>query len=136
MVTVVVGDDLESCRAPVKMMLALYIGGMGARGKNFYNDYAKRLGYEKEADTIQDLYLEGKKGEAIAMVPDRAGRRGGARGAFRAHPRAGASLEAVPGVDDDSRHRSARSGPPARGAVPLRGASEGDAPGAKHSREP
>jgi F420-dependent oxidoreductase-like protein len=71
MVTVVLGDDLETCRMPVKMMLALYIGGMGARGKNFYHDYAKRLGYEAEADTIQNLYLEGKKGEAMAAVPDR-----------------------------------------------------------------
>jgi F420-dependent oxidoreductase-like protein len=71
LVTVVLGDDLVACRAPVKMMLALYIGGMGARGKNFYNDYAKRLGYEEAAETIQNLYLEGKKGEAIAAVPDR-----------------------------------------------------------------
>ncbi len=69
-VTCLVGDDIEQCRVPVKMMLALYIGGMGARGKNFYNDYAKRLGYEEEAVKIQDLYLEGKKGEAMALVPD------------------------------------------------------------------
>jgi alkanesulfonate monooxygenase SsuD/methylene tetrahydromethanopterin reductase-like flavin-dependent oxidoreductase (luciferase family) len=52
-------------------MLALYIGGMGARGKNFYNDYAKRLGYEAEAAKIQDLYLDGKKAEAMAAVPDK-----------------------------------------------------------------
>jgi F420-dependent oxidoreductase-like protein len=70
-VTCVVGDDLERCRMPVKGMLALYIGGMGARGKNFYNDYAKRLGYEAEAVKIQDLYLDGKKAEAMAAVPDR-----------------------------------------------------------------
>jgi len=69
-VTCLVGDDVEQCRMPVKMMLALYIGGMGARGKNFYNDYAKRLGYEAEAVKIQDLYLDGKKGEAMALVPD------------------------------------------------------------------
>ena len=50
--------------------MALYIGGMGARGKNFYNDYAKRLGYEGEAEKIQDLYLDGKKGEATAAIPD------------------------------------------------------------------
>ena len=55
---------------PVKMHLALYIGGMGARGKNFYNDYAKRLGYEEAAERIQDLYLAGKKMEAVAAVPD------------------------------------------------------------------
>ena len=55
---------------PVKANLALYIGGMGARGKNFYNDYAKRLGYEEAAVKIQDLYLDGKKAEAAAAVPD------------------------------------------------------------------
>jgi alkanesulfonate monooxygenase SsuD/methylene tetrahydromethanopterin reductase-like flavin-dependent oxidoreductase (luciferase family) len=69
-ITCVLGDDMERCRAPVKGMLALYIGGMGARGKNFYNDYAKRLGYEEAAVKIQDLYLDGKKGEAMAAVPD------------------------------------------------------------------
>jgi F420-dependent oxidoreductase-like protein len=69
-VPVVVGDDLEACRAPVKMMLALYIGGMGARGKNFYNDYAKRLDYVEAADKIQTLYLGGDRGGAIAQVPD------------------------------------------------------------------
>jgi len=67
----VLGEDLERCRAPMKGMLALYIGGMGARGKNFYNDYACRLGYEQEAMRIQDLYLDGKKAEAAAAVPDR-----------------------------------------------------------------
>ena len=51
-------------------MLALYIGGMGARGKNFYNDLACRYGYEEAAAKIQDLYLAGKKHEAIAAVPD------------------------------------------------------------------
>ena len=56
---------------PVKQFLALYIGGMGARDKNFYNDYAKRLGYEAEAKIIQDLYLDGKKAEAAANVPDK-----------------------------------------------------------------
>jgi alkanesulfonate monooxygenase SsuD/methylene tetrahydromethanopterin reductase-like flavin-dependent oxidoreductase (luciferase family) len=70
-VTVIVGDDLEECRMPVKAMLALYIGGMGARDKNFYNDYAMRLGYEEAAVKIQNLYLDGKKNEAMAAVPDR-----------------------------------------------------------------
>ncbi len=64
------GDDIAKCRNAVKPMLALYIGGMGARNKNFYNDYAKRLGYEEAAEKIQDLYLEGKKMEAMAAVPD------------------------------------------------------------------
>jgi F420-dependent oxidoreductase-like protein len=69
-VTCLIGDDLERCRMPVKGMLALYIGGMGARDKNFYNDLAKRLGYEEAAVRIQDLYLDGKKAEATAAVPD------------------------------------------------------------------
>ncbi|MGH0036220.1 MAG: LLM class F420-dependent oxidoreductase [Myxococcota bacterium] len=69
-VTVVMGDDLDQCRMPVKGMMSLYIGGMGARDKNFYNDYAKRMGYEEAAGKIQDLYLDGKKAEAMAAVPD------------------------------------------------------------------
>ncbi|HVS66705.1 MAG TPA: LLM class F420-dependent oxidoreductase [Thermoanaerobaculia bacterium] len=69
-VTVMMGDDLEQCRMVAKAGLALYIGGMGARSKNFYNDYAQRLGYEEEAAVIQDLYLDGKQGEATNAVPD------------------------------------------------------------------
>jgi F420-dependent oxidoreductase-like protein len=68
-VTVILGDDLERCRFPVRAQLALYIGGMGARDKNFYNDYARRLGYEEAAARIQDLFLAGKKQEALAAVP-------------------------------------------------------------------
>ena len=69
-VTLVMGDDIEQCRMPVRGMMALYIGGMGARDKNFYNDYAKRLGFEEAAVKIQDLYLAGKKDEAMMAVPD------------------------------------------------------------------
>jgi hypothetical protein len=54
----------------IKPRLALYVGGMGARGRNFYNDLVCRYGYEAEARAIQDLYLSGKKGEAAAAVPD------------------------------------------------------------------
>ena len=68
--TVVVGDDVDACRSVVKPMLALYIGGMGARGRNFYNDLACRYGFEGPAKEIQDLYLDGKKAEATAAVPD------------------------------------------------------------------
>ena len=64
------GDDLDMCRAPIKEFLALYIGGMGAKEKNFYNEYTIKLGYEAEAHTIQDLYLSGHKREAVAAVPD------------------------------------------------------------------
>src|SRR5215472_17063700 len=70
-VTCVMGPDLEKCRNAVKGNLALYIGGMGARSKNFYNDYAKRLGYEDAAGKIQDNFLGGKKAEAMALVPDK-----------------------------------------------------------------
>ncbi len=66
----IVTDDIESARNQVKPVLALYIGGMGAKGKNFYNDLACRYGYEQAAADIQDLYLSGKKMEAIHSVPD------------------------------------------------------------------
>lgn len=69
-VTIVLGSDAQGCRDFVKPMLALYIGGMGARGKNFYNDLACRYGYEAAAHQIQDLYLDGKKQAAAAAVPD------------------------------------------------------------------
>lgn len=69
-VPLAMGDDLEACRQPIRRYLALYIGGMGAPGKNFYNDYAKRLGYEEAAQKIQMLYLTGKKTEAEAEVPE------------------------------------------------------------------
>jgi F420-dependent oxidoreductase-like protein len=70
MVPVVVGEDAAACRAAVKPRLALYVGGMGARGRNFYNDIARRYGYEDAAARIQDLYLGGRKDEAAAAVPD------------------------------------------------------------------
>ena len=67
---VVVGPDAARCREAVKPRLALYVGGMGARGKNFYNELVRRYGYEEAAGTIQDLYLSGRKAEAAAAVPD------------------------------------------------------------------
>jgi F420-dependent oxidoreductase-like protein len=70
MVPVVIGADAAACRAVVKPRIALYVGGMGARGRNFYNDIARRYGYEGAAKTIQDLYLGGNKAEAEAAVPD------------------------------------------------------------------
>jgi F420-dependent oxidoreductase-like protein len=66
----IVGSDLDACRLPLKMSLALYIGGMGARDKNFYNEYIRRVGYEAEALKIQSLFLDGKREEAVAAVPD------------------------------------------------------------------
>lgn len=64
-----IGDDVEPLRDRDRPMLALYYGGMGARGKNFYNDVLKRYGYEKEAEQIQDLYLGGDRKQAAATVP-------------------------------------------------------------------
>jgi len=69
-VPVVVGDDVDACRAAVKPFLALYVGGMGAKGKNFYHDLACRYGFAGAADAIQEAYLAGRKGEAIVAVPD------------------------------------------------------------------
>jgi F420-dependent oxidoreductase-like protein len=69
-VTVILGDDVDTLRGFAKPMVALYVGGMGARGKNFYNDLACRYGFEAAAKEIQDLYLDGKKQDAAAAVPD------------------------------------------------------------------
>jgi F420-dependent oxidoreductase-like protein len=69
-VPVALTDDVQAGRDFVKPHLALYVGGMGARGQNYYNALVGRYGYEAEAKQIQELYLEGKKMEAIAAVPD------------------------------------------------------------------
>jgi hypothetical protein len=65
-----VGDDAAGMRDMARPMIALYVGGMGAKGRNFYNDLARRYGFEAEAEQIQDLYLDGKKDEAAAAVPE------------------------------------------------------------------
>jgi F420-dependent oxidoreductase-like protein len=70
-VRVKLGPDVAACRDAIRPELALYIGGMGARSKNYYNDVAIKLGYEGAARTIQDLYLDGKKTGAAAAVPDK-----------------------------------------------------------------
>ncbi|HVV10352.1 LLM class F420-dependent oxidoreductase [Amycolatopsis sp.] len=64
-----IGEDVGHMIDWIRPMVALYVGGMGARGKNFYNELACRYGYEAEAKKIQDLYLDGKKDEAAAAVP-------------------------------------------------------------------
>ena len=69
-VTVIMGDDVKQCMMPIRGNMALYIGGMGAKGKNFYNDYATRLGFGAAAEKIQDLFLAGKRDEAMAAVPE------------------------------------------------------------------
>ncbi|MDH3705477.1 MAG: LLM class F420-dependent oxidoreductase [Acidimicrobiia bacterium] len=65
-----IGDDAAKYREYGRPMAALYVGGMGARGKNFYNELACRYGFEAEAAEIQDLYLDGHKDEAAAKIPD------------------------------------------------------------------
>jgi F420-dependent oxidoreductase-like protein len=69
-VLVAVGDDAAGLRDLVRPLLALYVGGMGARGRNFYNDLVCRYGYEAEAKEVQDLYLDGHKDEAAKAIPD------------------------------------------------------------------
>ena len=69
-VRVSMGDDLGSCRDAIRPQLALYIGGMGARSRNYYNDLIKRLGYEAAAVAIQDHFLAGRRRDAEAAVPD------------------------------------------------------------------
>ncbi|HET9242403.1 MAG TPA: LLM class F420-dependent oxidoreductase, partial [Gaiella sp.] len=69
-VPVVVADDVAAARDFLKPLLALYVGGMGAKGQNFYTRLAARYGYEEAAATIQDHYLAGRRNEAIAAVPD------------------------------------------------------------------
>ena len=68
-VTVIPGDDIEACANMVRPMLALYAGGMGAKGANFHFDVFARMGYEDVALKVQELYLQGKKEEAAAAIP-------------------------------------------------------------------
>ena len=69
-VTVAMNDDLDAAYDALRPWLALYIGGMGAKNKNFYHEYSTRLGYGDAANQIQELYLSGKKPEAEALVPN------------------------------------------------------------------
>jgi len=69
-VAVAVGDDVDACRRPYKEQLALYIGGMGAKEKNFYREYLSRVGFEAECAQILELFMTGKRKEAVAAVPD------------------------------------------------------------------
>jgi F420-dependent oxidoreductase-like protein len=69
-VSILVGDDVDALRDALKPYIALYVGGMGAKGKNFYNALVRRYGWDDAAEQIQELYLDGKQREAIAAVPD------------------------------------------------------------------
>ena len=69
-VNVMISDDLESARNAMRPMLALYVGGMGSREQNFYNRLVSSYGFEREAREVQDLYLAGRRSEAMAALPD------------------------------------------------------------------
>ncbi|MEM7100203.1 MAG: LLM class F420-dependent oxidoreductase [Pseudomonadota bacterium] len=68
-VPVIINEDIEAALLPLKHNLALYIGGMGAKSRNFHNELVQRMGFEEAAEKIQDLFLAGKKDEAAAAVP-------------------------------------------------------------------
>ncbi len=70
MVQVSISDDVQAALAPVKAMLGFYIGGMGAKKRNFHMELMARMGFEAEAAKIQDLFMEGRRAEAVAAVPD------------------------------------------------------------------
>ncbi len=69
-VQVYVGDDAKAARDLMRPFIALYVGGMGSRTQNFYNQLVQRYGFEDAAQEIQDLYLDGRKDEAMAAIPD------------------------------------------------------------------
>ena len=69
-VPVAIGEDLDECRDALRSTIARYIGGMGTRGANFYNSLVRRYGYEEAAERVQALFLDGKRAEAVASVPD------------------------------------------------------------------
>ena len=80
----------------MRPFLALYVGGMGSREQNFYNQLVQRYGFEDAAREVQDLYLEGRKEEAAAALPARADRRGLALRAARRRARAAGACSATP----------------------------------------
>jgi alkanesulfonate monooxygenase SsuD/methylene tetrahydromethanopterin reductase-like flavin-dependent oxidoreductase (luciferase family) len=69
-VQVCISDDVEAARNFMRPFIALYVGGMGSRDKNFYKDVVTRYGFGDQAQAIQDLYLDGKRDEAMAAIPD------------------------------------------------------------------
>ena len=81
------GDDVKACMAPLREHMALYIGGMGAKDKNFYTDYATRLGFGDAARKVQELYLAGKQGGGGGRRARGPGRRLPPGRPARAHPR-------------------------------------------------
>ena len=120
-VSVCIDDDVDRARDSVRHLLALYVGGMGSRDKNFYNALVRRYGFEDAAQTVQDLYLDGKKDEAAAALPAGADRSRGDGGAARqgARPARGLSRRGrghAHRLHHRARRRAAQAdGPPDRG---------------------
>jgi hypothetical protein len=70
MVWVAIGDDIDTCRDVIRPEVALYVGGMGPRNRNFYNRLVTRIGFEDTAARVAEAYLDGRRAEATAAVPD------------------------------------------------------------------
>jgi F420-dependent oxidoreductase-like protein len=111
-VNVMIGDDLENARNAMRPMLALYVGGMGSREQNFYNRLVSSYGFEDEARQVQDLYLEGRRNEAMMALPDElidlvsiVGPRGKAKEKIRAFRDAGVDTLIVSGMAIDTPSR-------------------------------
>jgi F420-dependent oxidoreductase-like protein len=111
-VNVMIGDDLESARNATRPMLALYVGGMGSREQNFYNRLVSSYGFESAAKQVQDLYLDGKRAEAMEALPDElidlvgiVGPRDRARRRIQAYRDAGVETLIVSGIAIDTPSR-------------------------------
>jgi F420-dependent oxidoreductase-like protein len=111
-VNVMIGDDLESARNAMRPMLALYVGGMGSREQNFYNRLVSSYGFEREAQEVQELYLAGRRTEAMFALPDElidlvsiVGPRDQAREKVRAFGEAGVDTLIVSGMAIDTPSR-------------------------------
>ena len=111
-VNVMIGDDLESARNAMRPMLALYVGGMGSREQNFYNKLVSSYGFERQAAEVQDLYLAGRRNDAMSALPDElidlvsiVGPRAMAREKIRAFRDAGVDTLIVSGMAVDTPSR-------------------------------
>ena len=111
-VSVMIGDNLESARDAMRPYLALYVGGMGSRDQNFYNRLIGSYGFEKACRQVQDLYLEGRRSEAMEALPDEmidlvsiAGPKSKAKEKIRAFADAGVDTLIVSGMAVDTADR-------------------------------
>ena len=126
-VSVVVDDDVANALWPIKATLGFYIGGMGAKSRNFHTELMARMGFEDEAHQIQDLFFEGKRDEAIMAVPDAFADEISLVGPEGAHRRAARR------VARDAGHDAARRQPRPRDAAPPRRPHAASERGRRHS---